>query len=128
MRYCFTYNPLVKALCKTLFALFIVLLLAMCSSPETAVPKEQIPFDTMVVLMADIHVVEAKTNLSRAKGIEEGKQQLYNDYEQVFFNHGITQKQFEDNYKFYSAKPELFNQLFEKTLEELNRRQALESK
>jgi Domain of unknown function (DUF4296) len=106
----------------------IALVLAACGGPEAAIPKEQIPFDTMVVLMADIHVVEAKTNLSRAKGIEEGKQQLYNDYEQVFFNHSITQKQFEDNYKFYSANPPLFNRLFEKTLEELNRRQALEAK
>ena len=123
-----TYRSYTQFVRRCLLLAGIVGVIAACGGPDMAIPKEQIPFDTMVVLMADIHVVEAKTNLSRAKGIEEGKQQLYNDYEQVFYNHGITQKQFEDNYKFYSANPPLFNQLFEKTLEELNRRQALESK
>lgn len=95
-----------------------------CGGSETEVPKEYIQFDTMVDMMADIHVIEAKANLARVKGLEEGKQLLFDNYEQVFFNHGIAQKRFENSYKYYSAHPELFNTLFEKTLEELNKRSA----
>jgi hypothetical protein len=107
-------------------ALFVaVWLLAACGGPESNMEGEYMPFDTMVQVMADIHVIEAKTNLGNSKGLEEGKQKLYRDYEQVFFNHGITQKKFEDSHKYYSSKPELYNSLFEKTIEELNKRQAL---
>lgn len=102
-----------------------VLILSACSGPQSNMAGEYMPFDTMVQVMADIHVIEAKTNLGRSKGIEEGKQNLYNDYEQVFFNHGITQKKFEDSYKYYSSDPPLFNTLFEKVIEELNKREAL---
>ncbi|UPT68055.1 MAG: DUF4296 domain-containing protein [Sphingobacteriales bacterium JAD_PAG50586_3] len=102
----------------------LALLLAACSSPESS-GEAHMPFDTMVQVMADIHVIEAKTNLGNSKGLEEGKQKLYTDYEQVFFNHGITQKKFEDSHKYYSSDPELYNTLFEKTIEELNKRQAL---
>lgn len=107
------------------FAITMIALLSACSAPESNMAGEHIPFDTMVQVMADIHVIEAKTNLGKSKGLEEGKQKLYNDYEQVFFNHGITQKKFEDSYKFFSSDPPLFNTLFEKTIEELNKRQAL---
>lgn len=102
-----------------------ILLLSACSAPKSNMEGDHMPFDTMVQVMADIHVIEAKTNLGKSKGLEEGKQKLYNDYEQVFFNHGITQKKFEDSYKFFSSDPPLFNTLFEKTIEELNKRQAL---
>jgi hypothetical protein len=102
-----------------------VLIFSACSGPQSNMVGEYMPFDTMVQVMADIHVIEAKTNLGKSKGIEEGKQNLYNDYEQVFFNHGITQKKFEDSYKYYSSDPPLFNTLFEKVIEELNKREAL---
>lgn len=112
-----------RTICKALFAL--LLFLSACGGPQSNMAGEYMPFDTMVQVMADIHVIEAKTNLGRSKGIEEGKQNLYNDYEQVFFNHGITQKKFEDSYKYYSSDPPLFNTLFEKVIEELNKREAL---
>jgi hypothetical protein len=102
-----------------------IIILSACSGPQSNMEGEYMPFDTMVQVMADIHVIEAKTNLGKSRGIEEGKQNLYRDYEQVFFNHGITQKKFEDSYKYYSSNPEQFNTLFEKTIEELNKRQAL---
>lgn len=110
---------------KRIIILSAVLFLAACSGPESNMEGDYMPFDTMVQVMADIHVIEAKTNLSNSKGLEEGKQKLYNDYEQVFFNHGITQKKFEDSHKYYSSNPELYNTLFEKVIEELNKRQAL---
>lgn len=110
---------------KRIIILSAVLFLAACSVPESNMEGDYMPFDTMVQVMADIHVIEAKTNLSNSKGLEEGKQKLYNDYEQVFFNHGITQKKFEDSHKYYSSNPELYNTLFEKVIEELNKRQAL---
>lgn len=108
------------------YAVFIPLtaLLIACGSTKEEVPKEYIQFDTMVDMMADIHVIEAKANLARVKGLEEGKQLLFDNYEQVFFNHGIAQKRFEDSYKYYSVHPQLFDALFEKTLEELNKRSA----
>lgn len=110
---------------KRIIILSAVLFLAACSGPESNMEGDYMPFDTMVQVMADIHVIEAKTNLSNSKGLEEGKQKLYNDYEQVFFNHGITQKKFEDSHKYYSSNPELYNSLFEKVIEELNKRQAI---
>lgn len=117
-----------KARGRDFFIIALLALFAACGEDKTDVPKEYIQLDTMVQVMADMHVIEAKSNLGRAKGLEEGKQMLVNDYEQVFYNHNLQQKRFEDSYKFYSGKPELFNLLFEKVIEELNRRMATEQK
>lgn len=101
-----------------LFALFVA-----CGNAETEVPKQYIQFDTMVQIMADMQIVEAKSNLNRnGNQIEDNKEAIKTDYEQMFFNYNITQARFDTSYGYYARQPKLLDKLFEKTIEELNRR------
>lgn len=110
----------------TVRPLYIITFLALfvaCSGAETDVPKQYIQFDTMVQIMADIQIVEAKSNLNRnGNQIEDNKEAIKTDYEQLFFNHNTTQARFDTTYGYYARQPKLLDKLFEKTIEELNRR------
>lgn len=104
--------------------LFISILMA-CGSPETGVPKQYIQFDTMVQIIADMQVVEAKANLARAgRMIADDKAAIKTDYEQVFFNYNTNNQRFDSSYAYYAQKPELLDKVFEKAIEELGRRNA----
>lgn len=114
---------------RHIYIIAIIALFAACGSAETDVPKQYIQFDTMVQIMADMQVVEAKGNLARSGSmIEDNKQALKTDYEQMFFNHNTTQARFDTSYSYYARNPKLLDKLLEKTIEELNRRQTEELK
>lgn len=106
---------------RWLIACLVVVILGACGGKDnsTAVADGYLPFDTMVTILADVHIAEAKATNARSVDLETGKKLLLTDYEQVFFNHGITQKKFEENYQYYAADPKLHNKLYEKVIERL---------
>jgi len=108
---------------KAIPVLIVLTLLAACNSSEDAVPAQYVQFDTMVLIMADIQVVEAKGNLARnGSMVEDNKVGIKTDYEQVFFNYHTSQARFDSSYTYYARNPKLLDKLYEKSIEELNRR------
>lgn len=108
---------------KAIPVLIVFALLTACGSPEDSVPSQYLQFDTMVQIVADIQVVEAKANLSRSGSmVEENKAVIKTDYEQVFFNYHTTQARFDSSYNYYARRPKMLDKVFEKAIEELNRR------
>lgn len=108
---------------RTYIIIATLAILTACGGGSGDVPFEYVQFDTMVQIMADIHVIEAKGNLARTGSmVEDNKVAIKTDYEQMFFNYNTTQARFDSSYNYYARNPKLLDKLHEKSIEELNRR------
>lgn len=89
---------------------------------EYIIPSEYIQRDSMVTILADIHIAEARI-LSLNTGAGD-KQKNASYYKYVFQKHAITPKQFKESLSYYSQSPELMNAVYTDVINELSRRQA----
>lgn len=112
-----------KAIGRDLIIIASLAFLTACGGAETSVPKQYVQFDTMVLIMTDMQVLEAKANLARTGSmIEDDKAAIKTDYEQIFYNYNTSQARFDSSYNYYARHPELLDKVFEKAVEELNRK------
>ncbi len=103
---------------------FFVFLLSLfflnCNTQEeikVVVPDTIISESEMALILADIHLAEAKTKfLKRQQGTQIKEADDLSFKENVFKNHHIEKKQFEESLNFYSQHPQLFELVYEKTI------------
>jgi hypothetical protein len=77
---------------------------------------------TMVMILADVHLVEAALLLERNEGLEpEGKPGEY--YQGIFNKYRISHERYDQNLKYYRENPENFAKMYEKVIEMLEARQ-----
>lgn len=88
-------------------------------------PEEQIPEpegllsqEQMVEVMTDIHLIEgARTGLvimgDTVGGVNE-------HYKAFFEKHHVSQNQFDSSFVYYSKKPEVFDKIYERVIENLS--------
>lgn len=86
------------------------------------VPKGYIGVDSMKVIMADLHILDAVAESKAQMGMSE-KILTEEYYEQMFKNHGITRQQFVESYAFYEAHPELLNLMYDDILSDISKRE-----
>ncbi len=96
-----------------------------CSSKKTTekVPGEFIQPDNMVVLLADIHIAEAQTFVS-GNPDSAAKAKLASHYKFVFDKHHTNAASFKQSFEYYRANTALFNDVYNKVIDELSKRQA----
>lgn len=94
-----------------------------CKDKTVVVPEAVLSSDSLTAVMVDIQLVEA---MKIKKGINDSlkKDSLLNLYAVILKKHGILQEQFEQSLSFYKEHPELLEEVYDKTINELSRLQA----
>lgn len=109
---------------RGIFFLTLSLFLA-CSTekPTEKIPPEIIPFDSMVTVMADIHIAETRMLMS---GLPDStaKTKQSSHYKFVFEKNKIDSAHFKKSFEYYSLHVSLMNNLYDKVIDELSKRQA----
>lgn len=102
---------------------FVVLLLASCQSENTnEIPAGVIKRDSMVKIMADVHIAEARMQIS---DIRNSDPDLKNTYlQEVLRRAGTDTTRFNYSFKYYSGNPELFAVMYEDVIVEISKKQA----
>jgi hypothetical protein len=100
-----------------------------CSEKKSVTDSQhEIPADSlivpekMVLILADVHVVEASLMLERAKGTDnKRKQDFY--YRGIFAKYHISSRRYEQNIEFYRQNPDNFARMYEKVISVIENRQ-----
>lgn len=104
-------------------------------------PADLIPQEQMILVIADIHLLEAALQIHTPHGpsrtpfsispVEEAPVALPTDqkplpYYDVFKKYNYTHDQYERSLKWYAMDPQLYGEMYDEVINELVRRQAQE--
>lgn len=89
------------------------------NKPVDIAPDNLLSKENMILVMADIQVVEGALNYNRVirRGGKTYRESYYN---QLFLEHDITAKDFKQNLDYYNMRPEVMQEILEKVLEITN--------
>lgn len=125
--------------------LLLVLFAFSCNTQEKenlSEPAGLIPEDKIVQVLADVHLLEATLSIRSPQPsmtrtpfdphrdttvraiVQEAMNKEPIGFYDIFKKHGVTRKQYETSMQWYSAKPEKLNELYDKVIVELTKRQA----
>jgi hypothetical protein len=91
-------------------------------APATLAKDSLISPGTMILILADVHLVEAALLLEQNEGLEsKDKASAY--YQGIFHKYRISHERFDQNLTFYRENPENFAKMYEKVIELLESRQ-----
>ena len=103
----------------SLLLLFLVFTLGSCQRPdEVVIPEGTLPESTMIAMLTDMHLVEGAKVGNKIMG-DTLPAPVY--FEKVYSKHGITEDQFEENFRFYSANPKLMAKIYDQVIVNLNK-------
>ena len=87
------------------------------------VPVEFIQPDSMVLVLADIHIAESKI-LTTGNPDSTAKANLASYYKFVFDKYKVDNIRFKKSFDYYSNHVSLMNDVYDKVIDELSKRQA----
>jgi hypothetical protein len=96
-----------------------------CSKKEEKIPEGIIPKDTMVQVMVDVHLAEARSQFSTPFDNSKNAKQSY--YKFIFKKYNLTYQQLIKSWEFYAAHPDIFSKVYEDVITELSKKQAEEN-
>lgn len=105
------------------FLAFAIFALTSCQSDSAKeIPAGVISRDSMVKIMADVHIAEARMQIS---DIRNSNPALKNTYiQEVLRRSGTDTTRFNFSFKYYSANPEIFASMYEDIIVEISKQQA----
>lgn len=99
-----------------IFSFLLLFGLTACyKNPETAAPT--ISTDKMVNILADVHLAEALLTEIASGDKKDSTAQLY--YQQIYFIHKITPKDFDQSMEAYVQDPFVLDSLYNKVITKL---------
>ena len=102
---------------KKYFLLINVIVGFACSS--TVEQKEVIPSETMVELLTEIHIMEARVDKLRLP--KDSSYMVYNTLEkEIFDKYHVTKNLYKESFQYYLAKPELLDKIYSIVVDSLN--------
>lgn len=113
---------------RTYLLLSFLILITACSKPEVKVPADIIPRDSMIVVLADIHLIEATIQLKGLGRNDTLKAEAYGRYRYVFNKHKISSTQFRKSLEYYRSEPEYFHTMYNEVITRLSVEQAKSNK
>ncbi len=110
----------VCALSSIVKILAFIILLSACSGNrgEIDVPADIIPRDTMISALVDMHLIEGAKAGQKVMG-DTVKINIY--YAKLYQKYGVTEKEYEKSFRFYSEHPEAMNKMYQEVIERLNK-------
>lgn len=103
------------------FTILIAIQLTATSCVKVEVPPDVLDRDAMAALLADIHLLEGRRVGDRVLYTENALIKDY--YARIFEKHNITEEQYRRSHYFYTQYPELFSQVYDRTIEILQKKQ-----
>ena len=100
-----------------------LVIVASCQkNPESEIPEDVFERDSMVSIMAEIHIAEALLN-------QYGSQTNQIDFKAAYIQNLISKNnidtaRFNRSFDYYSTRPELFTGVYEDVINEISKRQA----
>ena len=105
--------------------LFSSTFLFSCSGKDT-IPDSVLPIDKMVQVQVGIHMLEAEQGQRTIDQTINGTDTF--SFQTVFVKEKITKSQYDSSMIFYTAHPQLLDEVYDKVINELNKMQAEEKK
>lgn len=108
--------------------LLLAVALVNCSPDRKAALRVQIPPDSvipepsMVLLLADVHLIEAEILIARNRGTSTPEMTVYY-YSGLFRKYGISRERYQQNLEYYRDDPDTFIRLYAKVNHELEKRE-----
>ena len=114
-----------SAFLREIFFFLTLSLFLACSKekPAEKVPPEIISFDSMITVMADMHLAETRM-LMGGLSDSAAKAKQASHYKFVFEKNKIDNIRFKNSFEYYNSRISLMNNLYEKVIHELSKRQA----
>ena len=97
-------------------------LLGLCSCSSDKVPECVIPEDTMVPILAEMHLANAYFSVEYTDDSLAYSQAVNYTQKQVLDKYGITFKQFGKTIAYYTDNPEKFKGIYEKVIQQLDKK------
>lgn len=91
-------------------------------SPAIVAADSLISSDRMILIMSDVHIIEAALLLERNEGREPQEKAGYY-YQCIFNKYHISQGRYDQNLLYYRQNPENFEKMYEKVIDILETRQ-----
>jgi len=117
---------------RYLLPVLILLFLISCGSTDSRPDKSKLPSDSlitkakMILMLADMHTVEAILMIKRNKGEDPQKYaRIY--FDKVFEKYGVSRERFNMNMDYYKEDPEQFYKMYESVVQVLVNRQKFYS-
>ncbi len=99
--------------------------ISMCSScgrKETEIPKGVLTKQELVVVLTDIHLAQAVVGMNR---FNDSIRYDLNEYANSIFKvHHITKAQYDSSLSFYTAHPDLLDEVYQEVINELSKKQS----
>lgn len=111
---------------KIPFILFIgILISTSCEleQKEIIIPNYVISQDSMVQILADVHIQESMINRYNQEG-RYMKMNPVKQYQLIFDKYNISKERYDTSYHFYLDNPSLMNKIYENVVIELTKKQA----
>ena len=108
------------------FFISISILFFSCGIGKDKVPDSVLPIDKMVQVQVGIHLLEAEQGQRTIDQSLNGTDTI--SFQSVFKKENITKTQYDSSLIFYSAHPQLLDEVYDKVINELNKMQSEEKK
>ncbi|MFN0187458.1 MAG: DUF4296 domain-containing protein [Bacteroidia bacterium] len=105
----------------------IVLMLSLffgCSKKQVEVPSDVISRDTMIVVLAEIHLAEASIQVLNVEVKDSLRAVSFGLYNYIFSKHNITQELFKKSFDYYRSEPAYFHAMYDEVITHLSEDQA----
>lgn len=93
-----------------------------CSRQKEAAPGKILSPDSMVSILVDIHLAEAAANVTRINDVQSFKAPEL--YPAIYKSHFTDSATFRSSFDYYLKRPEKFEAIYEKVLDELSKRES----
>ena len=113
---------------KNILLFLSLLLLLACTTDHQPVEAQLIPADSiipeeqMVLILADVHIIEAAMVIERNRGGNANSQADFY-YAGLFKKYRISRKRYQQNLEYYRDDPDTFSKLYENVIRELTERE-----
>lgn len=99
-------------------------IMAACSESKVEVPSNVIPRDTMIAILADVHLAEANIQVLSLGRSDSTKEEAYGLYRFILSKYRINDEKLRRSFEFYRSEPEYFHEMYNEVLTRLSEKQA----
>ena len=110
------------------YLIIVIILFSSCNSNnENKIPDGIIPESKMITIITDLHLTDATLNIKHISKRSNNKE-IAKYYKSVLKKYGYSRLQFNKSIEYYSDEPEKLDEIYDKVLEELSKKQEMVKK
>lgn len=102
------------------------LVIVFACSPDKNEPQDLIPKEKMIVLLTEVHILEAKIKGLKIRPSDSANV-VYDHYEKMLFaDFNISQEQYQRSFNYYVDNTQEFKKIYDAVVDTLMRREKIE--